>query len=172
MRTFLLLCILCVSQVTLAQDDPIPEDTVKVHSPKKAAWMSAIVPGSGQIYNKKYWKLPIVYVGMGAAIYFIIDNNNQYNLYRDDYLSLINGGTGETGFTESQLLTLQDTYRRWRDLSWIACGAVYALQIVDAAVDAHFFDWEEKINDDLTIRISPHTNLSHRAVGLKIALKL
>ena len=137
---------------------------------------SAVLPGAGQAYNRKFWKMPIVYAGLGTATYFIIDNTRLYNRFRDEYLVRVNG-VGDPNpdlalFSSSQLLSVQETYRRWRDLSYIAAGAVYILQIVDAAVDAHFYDWEKKINEDLTLRVNIHPNLATQSLGLKLSLKL
>jgi hypothetical protein len=153
------------------------ETILKVHSPKKAALYSAILPGLGQAYNKRWWKLPLVYGAIGTSVYFIIDNNKNYNSFRDEYLfRLDNPGSSNTGFenyTDANLITIQDQYRRWRDLSYIFCGIAYALNIVDAAVDAHLIDFNKKINDDLSLHIHPYINISTQTYsGLTFSVKL
>ena len=150
-------------------------DSLRTHSPKKASLFSAVFPGAGQIYNKKYWKLPIVYGGIGLSIYFIIENEKQYNLFRHEYLDRIKGYETRPElelYSNDQLLTIQNTYRRWRDMSYIATGLIYVLQIVDAAVDAHFFYWEEEMNENVTLRIAPRPNAMTRSIGLSFSLKL
>lgn len=161
-------------------------DTVKVegvqqpdldtlHSPKKAAIFSAVVPGLGQIYNHKYWKVPLVYAGLGASIYFIVDNNRQYQSYRTEYIYRLNNpGFGQNGdlinYSDSQLRTLADQYRRYRDLTVIACAAVYALQIIDATVDAYL--WRFDTSDNLSFHFRPTLlNTTQLTPGFRFLLK-
>jgi hypothetical protein len=136
-------------------DQGIPGDTT--HSPKKAALYSAILPGLGQGYNRKYWKIPIVYAAIGTSVYFIYDNNKNYHRYRDEYLYRLNNGVPNDTelelYSDDQIRTLIDQYRRWRDISWIATGAFYALNIVDATVDAYL--WRFDTGPDLSIRFRP-----------------
>lgn len=128
-----------------------------VHSPQKAALYSAVLPGSGQIYNRKFWKLPIVYGGIGASTFFIIRNHQNYRQYRNEYLYRINNGVNGDEelsiYSDANLLTLQDQYRRWRDLSVVVLFAVYVLQIVDATVDAHLMQFD--VSDNLSLRFNP-----------------
>jgi hypothetical protein len=171
-----------------AQEFSAPKDSVKISvstqkkvlSPKKASIYAALFPGLGQVYNGKYWKLPIVYGGYAGLIYVLGWNNNQYNdffaAYRTisryktveqmskadkDYLNDLfkipywNLDTNPSRF-ESFKTTLKggkDFYRRNRDLSVIAIAALHVLSIIDASVDANLFDFE--INDDLTMRVDP-----------------
>lgn len=126
------------------------------HSPLKATLFSAVIPGAGQIYNKKYWKLPIVYGGLGTCIYFIDRNTRKYKVYRDGLIAEQDGDpatVNTTGYTAFQLDQLQDTYRSWRDLSWIICAGVYVLQILDANVDAHLFYFD--VSKDLGFFVRP-----------------
>ena len=138
-------------EIFLAKKDTLPKDTL--HSPKKAALYSALLPSAGQFYNKKYWKMPVVYAGLGAGVYFIIDNHQKYQFYKSEYLKYLDGQT--TDLSSAQNFALQDQHHSWRDYSILFTGVFYALQIVDAAVDAHFFYFEEKINPDLSFRIQP-----------------
>ncbi len=136
------------------------------HSPKKATLLSAFLPGAGQIYNKKYWKLPIVYGALGASVYALQENQSQYSLYRQAYLDRVDGDpntvdpfdpnnptVGNPSYTESNLLTLIDFYQKNRDLSYIAFAGVWVLQIIDANVDAHLYEFD--VSDDLTLSWNP-----------------
>lgn len=140
------------------------DTTVVKHSPKKAAIMSAVLPGLGQVYNKKYWKVPIVYASMGTLIYFIIDYNKNYHIFVNGYNDYIDKDPNTNSFENisrirqysdksGALKYYKDFYRRWRDLDFLILAGVYALNIIDANVDAHFFHFD--VGDDLTFRIKP-----------------
>ena len=150
------------------------------HSPKTATWL-ALIPGAGQAYNRKYWKMPIVYAGFGATIYFAVTNKDEYHLYRDayDYKMGTNTDVSQQAIDESakytpdNLITLRDYYRRNMELSWILTAAWYVLQIIDANVDAHFFYYE--ISDDLTLHLEPQCVLYNNTtyennIGVKLKL--
>ena len=124
-------------------------------SAHKASILSAVIPGAGQAYNKKYWKVPIIYASLTTSIYFIYDNQNKLTNYQDAYISRSNGGTDEyiDVYNDSQLLTIVDYYERNRDVSYIITAAIYLLNIVDASVDAHLFDFD--ISEDLSLETSP-----------------
>lgn len=146
----------------------------EVHSPRKATIYSAIVPGLGQIYNKKYWKVPLIYIGFGTIGYFINWNNENYQLFRigyehltdnnpetQDYLKIeavrrnnynLDNPT-ELNNLKTALSKQQDYYRRNRDLLIISIVGFYGLNIIDASVDAHLFDFD--ISDDLTMKWEP-----------------
>jgi hypothetical protein len=127
------------------------------HSPKKATLLSVFLPGAGQAYNKKYWKMPIVYAAGGTAVYGIIFYSKQYNNFKSAYSErLTRGNNADNYYNQFQTPTLKsyrDYYRYYRDLSFIGLGAIYILQIIDATVDAHFFDF--KITDDLSLNVQP-----------------
>jgi len=128
-----------------------------MHSPKKATYL-ALVPGLGQIYNRKYWKLPIVYAGFGVTGYLGISNRTEYKKFNEAYTCLINEGDDCTNklselYSEDELVYYRDSYRRNMELSFIIMGAWYILQILDASVDAHLYYWE--VNDDLSVDIQP-----------------
>lgn len=120
--------------------DSLKSETIDPLRPAKAAFYSAIFPGLGQIYNKKYWKLPLVYGAIGTSTYFYIENQKNYNLYRDEYKSRLEGNTNNSdflaGLTESQLITAQKGYQRYRDLSALFIVGFYVLNIIDANIDA------------------------------------
>ena len=136
---------------------PQKKEMAKYHSPKKAAILSTILPGAGQIYNKKYWKVPVIYIGIAALAYSINFNEQQYNTYRVAYMC--NTDTDKTndryinGYSTSNLFTIQKAYNRYRDLSVIGMGLLYILNIIDASVDAHLFTFD--VGDNLSFNIQP-----------------
>mgnify|MGYP003985709857 CR=1 FL=1 len=110
----------------------------KDKSPKKAAIYSAVIPGAGQIYTKKYWKVPIIYGGLVTSAYFINDNNNQYKEYREAALLSYETGEDQLGYTYSELITLKDHYKRNREISYFSFVGVYILNIIDCYVVCSF----------------------------------
>jgi hypothetical protein len=144
-----------------------------VHSAKKAARYSALLPGLGQAYNKKYWKIPIIYATFGGIGYSIHWNNKNYKIIKqaysditdddddtDSYLDLeyveyydLTDATEKANYT-TNLNSSQEYYRRNRDLLFISFIAFYGLNIIDASVDAHFFDFD--MSEDLTFNWQPN----------------
>ncbi|NJK96238.1 MAG: hypothetical protein HC905_16175 [Bacteroidales bacterium] len=154
-----------VSQVA-EQDTIVSSDTSKIkHSPRKAVIFSAILPGMGQVYNQKYWKVPIIYAAIGTLTYFIIDYNKKYNIYVNGYNDFKDEDPATNSFENIRqwerysadpsyyLKSYRDFYRRWRDLDVLILAGVYVLNIIDANVDAHFFNFE--IGDDLALDVKP-----------------
>ena len=150
------------------------------HSISRAAIFSAVLPGLGQAYNKKYWKIPVIYVGFGAITYFIVSNNNEYSQFKEAYIYTANGETYPidnpyvSKYTQAQLKEAMDYYRRNRDLSYILGGLWYTLNILEAYVDAHFFDYD--ISEDLTMHVSPAAISMplapvQPAAGIKVSFK-
>ena len=171
-RLGLLLILFTLASIgSIAQDTLIlkqePVETVvvknKQHDPKKATLL-ALIPGAGQAYNRKYWKMPIVYAGFGTTIYFAVTNGSDYRLFRDayDYKMGVKTDVSQHAIEESQkysednLITLRDYYRSNMELSWIITAAWYIIQVIDANVDAHFFYYD--IGDDLTLHVEPQFN--------------
>lgn len=154
-------------------------ETGYYHDPGKAVLYATVFPGFGQLYNKKYWKLPLVYGALGAGIYAITFNHDQYRIYLDAFYTRVDNVSGNDQFVgvydERQLIELQNIYRRWRDLSIILTGVTYGLQILDAYVDAHLFYFD--VSDDLTINWQPSLIQNQSAypstigVGLTINFK-
>ena len=138
-------------------------------SPAKAAFYSAVLPGLGQAYNKKYWKIPIVYGALGTGIYFFINNNKEYNRYRDAYKSRLAGFKNDEFYldfqgnqltspriTDDGLLRAQKFYRQNKELSLLITAGIYALNIIDANVDAHLLQY----NVDENLSLAPHYRLN------------
>ncbi|RUT79344.1 DUF5683 domain-containing protein [Ancylomarina longa] len=167
------------------------ESPVKVHSPHKATMYSLIFPGLGQIYNKKYWKVPILYAGIGATLYAINWNTKNFKKYKEafgdfsqyynykyqaenletpiekptsnSYEDLYNADFVEStlnfdNWFKTQLQNKKDSFKHDRDLSYIILAGVYVLNIIDAAVDAHFTNFN--VNSDLTINVEPAVSYS------------
>ncbi len=138
-------------------------------APARAAFYSAVVPGLGQAYNKRYWKIPIIYAGMGAGVYFYLRNDKDYNRFRNAYKRRLAGftddefyGTGTTPvISDDRLIDAQRSAQKNKDVSIIVSVVFYLLNVVDANVDAHLQQYN--VNDDLTI--SP--NLDMESVNVK-----
>jgi hypothetical protein len=134
---------------------------VKKHSPKTASILSACVPGLGQAYNKKYWKIPVIYAGIAAFTYFANDNNKEYLKYKQAYKFRTDTSSGTIDqyvniLTTQNLLDEKNRWRKYRDICIIGGFAFYILNIIDANVDANLFNYE--INEDLSIKFEPVIN--------------
>lgn len=125
-------------------------------SPRKALFYSTVMPGLGQAYNKKYWKIPIFYAGFAAGIYVTGFYQERYVDYRNELLNSLSTNSfpsSPSNFTEATLRRAVDFYQRKRDATLVMLGIGYLLQIVDAHVDAHLKDF--KYNPNLSLRIEP-----------------
>ncbi len=143
------------------------------HQPLRATVYSAILPGAGQVYNRKYWKVPIVLGGLGACVWFIQDNNKEFQRYKAAYLDVVAGRDDEFHgrYGASQLRNVADTYQRWRDMSYLALGLVYALNIVDATVDGYFVRFD--VSDNLSMSAAPSFDLmAQQAVGVRFSFTI
>ncbi len=150
----------------------------KLHSPKKAALLSTALPGLGQVYNKKYWKIPIIYGGFAALGYFINTNQTKYVQYRNAYRYRIDADSTTIDdyvgkYTDDNLNTLQSYYHRYRDLSVIGVALLYVLNIVDASVDAHLFTFN--VDDNLSFHLHPAlintASVNHYTTGFSLSIK-
>jgi len=157
---FFLLCINLIH----AQDTTGTDTLKNYRSPKKAAILSAAIPGAGQIYNhasvkgkRRLWKVPVIYAGLATAGYFLFDNISNYNSLREEYIwRLADGNNAPINYTNYSLENVRtaiDQYKNWRDLSVVSIAGIYILQIVDASVDAHLFNHD--ISPNLSINIMP-----------------
>ncbi len=155
------------------QENPLQPDSVStlnssgkqifqdINAPAKAAFYSAVLPGAGQVYNKQYWKVPIVYLALGTAGYFYLQNQKLYEKYRTAYQNRLMGRPDEFDYLDTEvLLRAQSYYRRNRDISLMVLSGIYILQIVEANVAAHLRLWN--INKDLSWR--PLTIISNRKI--------
>jgi hypothetical protein len=142
---------------------------------RKATLMSAILPGLGQVYNRKWWKVPIVYAGLGGFGYLFYYNQSRFTYYSknlraefDDDSSTLN----ETGYSGDQLSVLKNDHRKYRDLGVIGFVAIYALNIIDANVDAHLKTFD--VSDDLSLKIRPYSNFycTQNSFGIQSGLSL
>ena len=133
----------------------IPDSTYHaMHKPNKATFMSSLVPGVGQYYNQQYWKIPIIYGGFTGLIYYASYNNYVYKKYRREYKWATDDDDRTVSkYPAANTERLKDTWRRYRDICFIGIGALYLLQVIDANVDAHFFDFT--IDKDLSIKADP-----------------
>lgn len=169
-KGILFICCFCMALSALAQADTLlienTKDTVELKSyatrydPRKAILFAAVLPGLGQVYNKKYWKLPLVYGGMAAAGYAINFYNTGYKKYKSQLFYNLETNPGNESaqhptskFTTSQLRTITNKYRRERDFMVIIMAGVYILQMVDAHVDAHLKEFD--LNPNLHVRLEP-----------------
>ena len=171
-----LICFSAFSQNLVVDSTKIVElnkqEEEKVHSPHKASLYSAILPGLGQAYNKKYWKIPLIYAGFGALGYSIHWNNKNYQTMKlaysdftdkdpetNSYLDLAGAEYYDFSIAsdsinfKTALGRQQDYFRRNRDLLVITTFLFYGLNIIDASVDAHFFDFD--ISEDLSFNWQP-----------------
>lgn len=148
-------------------------------NPKRALWLSLVIPGAGQVYNRKYWKLPIFYGGFVGCVYAMTWNNQMYHDYAQAYMDIMDNdpttqsynnflhlGATITPANEERYKNIfkqrKDRYRRWRDLSIFTTIAVYALSVIDAYVDASLSDFD--ISDDLSLHIAP-TVISNKSIA-------
>lgn len=192
--TGLLVCILCFS--SFAQDKKVKTElpkeilvdsivtqsvTVDALAPAKAAFFSAILPGLGQAYNKKYWKIPIVYAAIGTGVYFYIRNDNELNRFRDAFKRRLAGFTDDEFYFDGQgnrlatprvttdrLQDAQKLFRRNKEVSLLVILGFYALNIIEANVDAHLLQY----NIDENLSLAPHYKFNQMEATSDIGLSL
>jgi hypothetical protein len=142
----------------LKSKDTIKSNDIDPLTPAKAAFYSAILPGLGQAYNKRYWKIPIVYGAIGTSVYLYIDNTKMYNQYRDAYKSRLAGNPDPNYdyLSDKQLISAQEFYQRNASLSAFFAIGFYVLNIIDANVDAALLQFN--VNQNLSLRPEMNTN--------------
>jgi len=152
-----------------------PKDTLKLIeidplTPAKAAFYSAILPGLGQAYNKKYWKIPIVYGAIGTSLYLYADNKKKYHDYRDAYKSRLAGNPDPDYdyLSDTQLISAQEFYQRNASLSGLFVIAFYVLNIIDANVDAALIQFNVNQSLSLQPQITPDAVTLKSNLGLTI----
>lgn len=141
-------------------------------APSKAAFYSAVLPGLGQAYNGSWWKIPIAYAGLGTGIYFYLDNDKQYDRYRDAYKNRIAGRPDEFmgRISEDGLRRAQELYQKNKEISILVTVGIYILNIVDANVEAHLRQFN--VNDDLTLKPQMNFNSLTGKTDYGVALNL
>ena len=162
-------------------------------NPQRALWLALVIPGGGQIYNRKYWKLPLVYGGFIGCLYAMNWNNGMYKDYSQAYLDIMDDDPGTASYNNFLHLGMQitpanearykeifrkrkDKFRRWRDMSFFVLCGVYALSVIDAYVDAELSQFD--ISNDLSLRVEPVLFDNHKSrspwgsasVGLQCSL--
>lgn len=144
--------------VLIVKDTLQPQEKYDPLAPQRAAFYSAVVPGLGQAYNKKYWKIPIIYAGMATGVYFYLQNDKDYDRFRNAYKRRLAGFTDDEFYgdgidpliTSQRLIDAQKTAQKNKDVSIIVSVAFYLLNIIDANVDSHFRQFN--VNDDLSLK--------------------
>jgi len=145
-----------VEENLIKVQDTIQREPLNILAPSKAAFYSAVLPGLGQAYNKKYWKIPLVYAAIGIPVYFFIQNDREFDRFRNAYKNRLAGiddsNTEFAGISDDGLIRAQRTLRRNKELSLLLALAGYALNIIDANVDAHLLQF----NVDENLAVKPH----------------
>lgn len=162
-----------------------------IPNPKRALWLALVIPGGGQIYNRKYWKLPIIYGGFLGCTYALVWNQQMYSDYSQAYLDIMDSDPNTKSYLnllppnydvasreeylKSVLKRRKDYYRRYRDMSIIAFGAVYALSVIDAYVDAELSVFDISPNLSMSVRpaviSSEHAQQPSATMGVGCALR-
>ncbi|NNC46369.1 MAG: hypothetical protein HKN99_10850, partial [Winogradskyella sp.] len=139
-------------------------------TPSRAAFYSAVLPGLGQAYNKKYWKIPLVYAAIGTGVYFYITNDNELDRFRDAYKRRLAGFNDDEfpNVSDDGLISAQRIYRRNKEISLLVTIGLYALNIIDANVDAHLLQY----NVDENLAIKPHFQYNHMENSSDLGLTL
>lgn len=188
LKPFFVSCLLwCLSTSTLfAQTSPASDSTTIRWEgkwstpkerfqpvPKKAILYSAILPGLGQVYNRQYWKVPIIYAGMAAAFIAYDFNNSRYQQYKKAYIARIDNNPSTTDefvglYTDANLKTLQDSYKRFADMTILFTAVGFAIQSLDALTAAHLKNFD--VSKDISFRFSP-TVLPNGQIGIAMIFK-
>ncbi|WAC03287.1 DUF5683 domain-containing protein [Lacinutrix neustonica] len=162
-------------ELKVVLDSTLVKKPIDPLAPSRAAFYSAVLPGLGQAYNKKYWKIPIVYAALGTGIYFYTTNNKDYKRVREAYKRRLAGFEDDEfqgRFTDDGLREAQKSLRRNKELSLLVTVGLYALNIIDANVDAHLLQYN--IDDDLTLK--PHYKIdafdNTGSLGLTLNFKI
>lgn len=168
----------------VANDTIAKGKTIDPLRPAKAAFLSAVLPGLGQAYNKKYWKIPIVYGALGTGMYFYLNNDKEFRRYRSAFRSRLAGFENDEFYnfdaegnpiservTTDGLIRAQKLFRRNKEISLLITIGLYALNIIDANVDAHLLQY----NVDENLTLQPHYELNEidrsSTVGLTLNFK-
>lgn len=155
----------------ITKKDSLKSNNIDPLTPAKAAFYSAVLPGLGQAYNKKYWKIPLVYGAIGTSLYFYINSNSKYQDYRGAYKRRLEGFNDDkfNYLDTNRLITAQKFYQRNRDLSALFVAGFYALNIIDANVDAALIQFN--VNENLSFQptVYPDAVTFKANVGLTLS---
>lgn len=171
--TFLFLA-LHAQRVEEPKTEKLPEVKKEMSRPKKATLLS-IIPGGGQIYNERYWKVPVIYIGFGALTYATIANQQLYNDVRMAYQQRLKNepvtNPEYANVPTEMLFTLREYYRKNRDLTVVSMVGLYAFNLIDAAVDAHLKEFD--VSDKLSMHVKPvyQYGLAGQYTGLNLRLR-
>lgn len=156
------------NELVIVQDS-LPTTEIDALSPARAAFYSAFLPGLGQAYNKKYWKIPIVYAGLGIGVAVYLNNDRQYKDIRNAYKNRLEGVPDNYAeYSTATLINAQRTLQRNRDLSLLITVGIYVLNIIDANVDAHLLQFN--VSEKLSVKPDIYQNdiNSRHNVGLAL----
>ncbi len=148
-----------------------PDKEIFFPSPVRAAMLSATLPGLGQVYNRKYWKVPIIYAGFGTLLYFVDFNSTNYNKWRKAWLARVDGNPNTVDdfplHSTDVLERAMNFYRRNLEITYILSAALYLLNILDASVDAHLMNFD--VGETLSFGVQPATipvsNVFHKQIN-------
>jgi len=159
--------------IALNPDTVIQKKQPYQPNPKKSGMYSAILPGLGQLYNRQYWKIPVIYTGLAVAGYFFINNLDNYQSYRLAYIGRINNPYPTDKYvglyTTAQLQQLQDDYNKYLDLTVMISVIGYSMQIIDAITSAHLKNFD--IGRDISVKLKPMMLQNGIGFGLAVSLK-
>jgi len=163
-------------KILVISDTINPKEAYDPLAPARAAFYSAVIPGLGQAYNKKYWKIPIIYAGMATGVYFYLTNDKDYDRFRDAYKRRLAGYTDDEFYgdgtepiiSNSRLIDAQKTAQKNKDVSIIVSLAFYLLNIIDANVDSHFRQYN--VSEDLSLQ--PNLNFNPVQLNANYGLSL
>lgn len=148
------------------------EEAILPKDPKKATLLSAVLPGAGQVYNDKSWKVPILYAGILTDLYFVNYNNRRYVSFRDALFALDKKEPNQfPSLNRAALVRNVDYWRQNRDLTVLLLLGIYALNLVDANVDAHLSGFD--ISEDLALQVAPQlgTVSASNSMGVSLTLR-
>ena len=163
-------------ELVVIENQTVERKPIDPLRPSKAAFYSAILPGAGQAFNKKYWKIPIVWGAIGTGIYFYVRNDKQFDRYRSAYKRRLAGFTddefsdadGNPLISNDGLVRAQQQFRRNKEVSLLVTIGLYALNIIDANVDAHLLQF----NVDENLSLSPHYQFNQMENSSDLGLTL
>ena len=168
-------------EIVVAKESTFIKEPYDPLTPSKAAFYSAVLPGLGQAYNKKYWKIPVIYAGIATGVYFHIQNDKDYDRFRNAYKRRLAGFTDDEFYGDGtsplistdRLVDAQKSAQRNKDLSIVMSLVFYLVNIIDANVDAHLRQYN--VNDDLSfspnVGLDPINSQANYSLSFKINLK-